>query len=191
MKRRPILWASLAGAVALAVLVAVLASSGPASQVSAASPLIGRPAPLIQGKAIAGSGEVSLAQLTGKWVLVNFAASWCVPCQQEMPQLLVFSDRHSAAHDAVILTVAYDEQNVSSLASFLRSWHASWPAVDDGAAVVDYGVGGLPESFLLDPAGTVVAKYVGQVNAAQLDSVINGVGGAPPAPSTRESGSNT
>ena len=191
MKRRPILWASLAGAVALAVLVAVLASSGPASQVSAASPLIGRPAPLIQGKAIDGSGEVNLAQLAGKWVLVNFAASWCVPCQQEMPQLLVFSGRHSAAHDAVILTVAYDEQNVSSLASFLRSWHASWPAVDDGAAVVDYGVGGLPESFLLDPAGTVVAKYVGQVNAAQLDSVINGVGGAPPATSLHESGSNT
>ena len=178
MKRRPVLWIALGAALVIAVLVAVLASSGPASQVSATSPLIGKPAPGIKGKAINGAGDVTLSQLSGKWVLINFAASWCVPCQQEMPQLLNFSNQHTTPSDAVVLTVAYDEQNVDGLASFLRSWHATWPAVDDGSAVVDYGVGGLPESFLLDPAGTVVAKYVGEINAAQLDSVISAGGGA-------------
>jgi cytochrome c biogenesis protein CcmG/thiol:disulfide interchange protein DsbE len=178
MKRRPVLWITLGAAGLVAILVAVLASSGPASQVSAASPLVGKAAPGIQGKAINGTGDISLSQLSGKWVLVNFSASWCVPCQQEMPQLLAFSNQHASPHDAVVLTVAYDEQNVSGLASFLRSWHASWPAVDDGSAVVNYGIGGLPESYLLDPAGTVVAKYVGEVNAAQLDSVIASAEGA-------------
>lgn len=174
MKRRPVLWITAGVAVVLAVLIAVLASSGPASQVSAASPLVGKPAPAIKGKAINAAGEVSLAHLSGRWVLVNFAASWCVPCQEEMPQLLSFSKEHAAASDAVVLTVVYDEQNLGGLASFLKSWHANWPAVDDGAAVVNYGVGGLPESYLVDPAGTVVAKYVGGIKAAQLDSVITG-----------------
>lgn len=178
MKRRPVLWITVGLAVVLAVLIAVLASSGPASQVSAASPLVGKSAPAIKGKAINAPGVVSLAQLSGKWVLVNFAASWCVPCQREMPQLTSFSKEHAAASDAVVLTVVYDEQNLGGLASFLRSWHATWPAVDDGAAVVNYGVGGLPESFLVDPVGTVVAKYVGEVNAAQLDSVIAGAAAA-------------
>jgi cytochrome c biogenesis protein CcmG/thiol:disulfide interchange protein DsbE len=188
VRRRPILWVTVGASVVLAVLVAVLASSGPASQVSAASPLVGKPAPAIKGARInetgtggaitSGSSTVSLSQLSGKWVLVNFAASWCVPCQEEMPQLLQFANDHSRAVDAVVLTVAYDEQNVGGLASFLRSWHATWPAVDDGSAVVNYGVGGLPESFLVDPAGTVVAKYVGGVKADQLESVIRGGGGA-------------
>jgi cytochrome c biogenesis protein CcmG/thiol:disulfide interchange protein DsbE len=179
MTKRPVTWIAIGAAVVLAVLVAVLASSGPASQVAASSPLVGKAAPDIRGKAInstapGNAADVSLSQFSGKWVLVNFAASWCVPCQQEMPQLLDFDRRHSTSGDAVILTVAYDEQNVAGLASFLRSWHATWPAVDDGSAVVNYGVGGLPESYLIDPAGTVVAKYLGQINSTQLDAVITG-----------------
>ncbi|HXS25874.1 MAG TPA: TlpA disulfide reductase family protein [Gemmatimonadales bacterium] len=166
------LWVTVGVAVVMAVLVAVLASSSPASQVTAQSPLVGRAAPSIAGKAIDGSGtSVTLSGLSGKWVLVNFAASWCVPCRQEMPQLLDFQRQH-ASGDATILTVAYDQQDVANLASLLKAQGATWPAVDDGSAVVDYGVGGLPESYLVDPAGTVIAKYVGGVNAAQLDAVI-------------------
>lgn len=165
------LWVSAGVGVVIAVLVAVLASSSPASQVTAQSPLVGRPAPAISGRAVGGTGRVTLASFSGKWVLVNFAASWCVPCRQEMPQLLAFERQH-AGGDATVLTVAYDEQDVPGLASMLKGQGATWPAVDDGSAVVDYGVGGLPESYLVDPAGTVIAKYVGGVNAAQLDSVI-------------------
>jgi cytochrome c biogenesis protein CcmG/thiol:disulfide interchange protein DsbE len=169
--RRTVLWVSAAAAVVIAVLVAVLASSSPASQVTAQSPLVGRPAPAISGNSIEGPGRVTLAGFAGKWVLVNFAASWCVPCRQEMPQLLAFQREH-AGGDATVLTVVYDETDRQNLANFLKAQGATWPAVDDGAAVVNYGVGGLPESYLVDPAGTVIAKYVGGVNAGQLDSVI-------------------
>ena len=165
------LWVSAGVAVVMAVLVAVLASSSPASQVTAQSPLVGRPAPAIDGSSIEGPGRFELSSLAGKWVLVNFAASWCVPCRQEMPQLLAF-ERDHATGDATVVTVVYDETDRQNLAGYLKSQGATWPAVDDGAAVVDYGVGGLPESYLVDPAGTVIAKYVGGVNAAQLDSVI-------------------
>jgi cytochrome c biogenesis protein CcmG/thiol:disulfide interchange protein DsbE len=168
-----VLWISLGTAVAVAVLVGVLASSGPASQSSAHSPLIGKPAPSISGRALSGGGTVALSSFSGKWVLVNFAASWCVPCHQEMPQLLTFAGSHASSGNAVILTVAYDEGDVSNLASYLRSEHASWPAVDDGQAVVDYGLHGVPESYLVDPAGTVVAKYIGPVVASQLNAFID------------------
>lgn len=170
-RRRSVLWVSAGAGVIIAVLVAVLASSSPASQVTAQSPLVGKPAPAINGKSIVGPGQVTLAGLSGKWVLVNFAASWCVPCREEMPELVAFQRDH-AGEDATVLTVVYDETDRQNLAGYLRSQGATWPAVDDGAAVVDYGVGGLPESYLVDPAGTVIAKYVGGVNAAQLNAVI-------------------
>jgi cytochrome c biogenesis protein CcmG/thiol:disulfide interchange protein DsbE len=175
-RRRPrsrlVLWISLGVATALAVLLTVLATSAPAGQVKVRSPLIGRTAPAIRGRALSSAQTVSLASFFGKWVLVNFAASWCVPCHQEMPQLLTFAHDHGPSADAVILTVAYDEGDVPSLASYLRSANATWPAVDDGSAVVAYGVGGIPESYLVDPAGTVVAKYVGGVVASQLNSFV-------------------
>ncbi len=97
--RRPrlVLWISLGVAVALAVLVTVLATSGSSGQQSARSPLIGKPAPAIKGPSILGGPAVQLSAYTGKWVLVNFAASWCVPCRQETPQLLAFSQDHQQA----------------------------------------------------------------------------------------------
>jgi cytochrome c biogenesis protein CcmG/thiol:disulfide interchange protein DsbE len=175
-RRRPrsrlVLWVSLGTACAVAVLVAVLATSAPAGQVSAGSPLIGKSAPSIKGRALAGGKTVTLSSFSGKWILVNFAASWCVPCREEMPQLLTFARSHNPEGDAVILTVAYDEGDVPSLASYLRASHATWPAINDGGAVVDYGVRGIPESYLVDPAGTVVAKYVSGVVASQLDAFI-------------------
>ena len=113
------------------------------------SPLIGKPAPAIQGPSLTGGPAVQLSSLEGKWVLVNFAASWCIPCRQETPQLLAFAQDHGQSANgqsgnATIVTVAYDEGDVPSLTAFLRSTHSTWPAVNDGQAVVDYGVGGHP-----------------------------------------------
>lgn len=169
---RLVLWISLSVGVVLAVLVAVLAMSGPASQQAAKSPLLGKAAPGVTGSG-AGGGPVSLAGSSGKWVIVNFAASWCVPCQQELPQLLLFSRQHAAAGDAAILTVEYDQPDLSSLRGLLRARGASWPAVSDPGAVADYGVTGIPESYLVDPQGTVVEKLTGGVQAAQVDRLIS------------------
>jgi cytochrome c biogenesis protein CcmG/thiol:disulfide interchange protein DsbE len=177
-RSRLVLWVCLSVAVALAVLVAVLATSGPASEVSGGSPLIGRPAPTIDGPNLLGGPSVSLAAYSGKWVLVNFAASWCAPCRQELPQLSTFERDHAATGNAGILTVAYDPDDLSDLASLMRSSRATWPTINDGQAVVDYGVRGLPESYLVDPQGIVVAKYLGDIVASQLNAVIGQLAGA-------------
>ena len=170
-KRRLVLWISLAVAGVLAALVAVLATSGQAGQVTAGSPLIGKPAPQVAGPDQHGT-TITLTSYRGRWVLVNFAASWCVPCRQETPQLLTFAARHTGPTAPAIVTVEEDQTDLASLRSFLAARHATWPVVDDTNAFVDYGSGGLPESYLVDPLGTIVAKITGGVNANALDKVI-------------------
>lgn len=171
-RSRVVLWTSLGVAAVIAVLIAVLASAKPSSVGNNSSPLLGKAAPPVAGPALNGGGSYSLSQFGGKWVLVNFAASWCVPCREETPQLQSFVSQHAAAHDAVVLGVAFDPSDVSHLAAYLRSVHATWPAVDDPSAEVAYGVSQIPQSYLVDPQGTVVAKFFGALTAGQVDKVI-------------------
>jgi thiol-disulfide isomerase/thioredoxin len=168
-RRRTVLWATVGVAVVIAVLIAVIASAQPSSQVAARSPLLGNAAPSISGPGLSG-GHYSLAQFRNEWVLVNFMATWCEPCQQEMPQLLKFSQQHAKSADATVLTIAYDPRNVAQLKTFLATRGARWPAVNDPSASVSYGVTGLPSSFLVAPDGTVYAYLVGQVVASALDN---------------------
>jgi cytochrome c biogenesis protein CcmG, thiol:disulfide interchange protein DsbE len=168
-RRRTVLWAAVGIGVVTAVLIAVIASAQPSSQVTAGSPLLGSNAPAISGPGL-GGGHYSLAQFRHEWVLVNFMATWCVACQQEMPQLVMFAREHATTADATVLTVAYDPTNVARLKAFLKARGAHWPAVDDPAASVSYGVTGLPSSFLVAPDGIIYAYVPGEVKAAQLNS---------------------
>ena len=92
------------------------------------------------------------------------------PCEAEMPQLLAFVKHHASARDATVLTVVYDPTDVGALKTYLAARRAHWPAVDDPAASVPYGVTGLPTSFLVAPGGTVYAYVPGEVTASELDS---------------------
>jgi cytochrome c biogenesis protein CcmG/thiol:disulfide interchange protein DsbE len=172
-RSRVVLWSAVGTAVVLAAFIAVLASSKQSNQGSSASPLIGKPAPPVSGGGINVPGVQSLAGFNGKWVLVNFSASWCIPCQQETPQLVAFQQEHASKGDSTILGVEFDEGDKGALASFLRSSKATWPVVDDPGAEVAYGVKGIPESFLVDPRGTVVANFFGGVTTARVDKSFN------------------
>jgi cytochrome c biogenesis protein CcmG, thiol:disulfide interchange protein DsbE len=169
--KRPVLWASLLAGLLVAVLIGVFANAQPASQVVASSPLLGNSAPPISGPGLAG-GHYTLAQFHGEWVLVNFMATWCEPCQEEMPQLLKFSRQHATTRDATVLTVVYDPTDVTQLKDYLAARDAHWPAVNDPAASVPYGVTGLPSSFLVAPGGIVYAYMPGGVTASELDSYL-------------------
>jgi hypothetical protein len=89
-----------------------------------------------------------------------------------MPQLLLFAKQHAAAHDATILTVAYDQNDIGNLRRFLQERSVTWPTVDESSAKITWGVGQLPQSFLVDPRGSVVAVVEGQADAADLDALI-------------------
>ena len=162
-------WAALAVGLVVALLVGVLATRPPASDVVAPSPIVGQPAPEVEGPGLDGS-TVRLSDLRGRWVVVNFFATWCTPCVKEHPELARFSDRHPA-EEAQVLAVVYDDQP-ADVARFFRERGGDWPVVDDGGAKVDFGVRGVPESFLVDPDGTVRTRLIGGVTAAGLDSLL-------------------
>jgi cytochrome c biogenesis protein CcmG/thiol:disulfide interchange protein DsbE len=177
-RRRVVAWSAGAVLVIFAVLLALFATVG---TVKAHSRLLGNAAPPVAGTELGTSHAISLRQFAGRWVLVNFAASWCLPCQEEMPQLLAF-DRTARRYDATILTVTFDPGDVANLRSFLADDHATWPAVADAAADIPWGVSAPPQSFLVNPGGLVSAVFFSGINAKGLDAALAAAEG-PTAPS--------
>ena len=78
-----------------AALVALLATSPPQTAIEVDTPLVGQTAPSITGSTL-GGGSFNLQAWRGRWVVVNFFASWCQPCQQEQPELVAFAYAHRA-----------------------------------------------------------------------------------------------
>jgi cytochrome c biogenesis protein CcmG/thiol:disulfide interchange protein DsbE len=148
-------------------LVVLLGTSGDGDEADTSAQVLDDVAPALVG--VSTSGEaVDLESLRGRWVLVNFFATWCPPCVAEHPELIEFSRRHP--EDAAVLSVAFDEPP-SVIEEFFADHGGEWPVIaeDTGAIVLDYGVVKLPESFLIAPDGTVVEKLAGGVTADGLD----------------------
>jgi cytochrome c biogenesis protein CcmG/thiol:disulfide interchange protein DsbE len=158
--------------VVVALLVVVLATRPDPGTRAADSPLLGKAAPELAGRTIDGQ-EFDLRQSRGKWVLVNFFATWCVPCRQEHPDLIRFAERHRQAGDGEVVGVIYDDSE-SAVREFRQEAGGDWPMVVDpkGRVGLDWGVAGVPESYLVSPDGVVAAKVVGGVRLASLENLL-------------------
>jgi cytochrome c biogenesis protein CcmG/thiol:disulfide interchange protein DsbE len=172
-RTRKALWIAVAVAVPLALLIGVLATRQPAATRAVRSPLLGKPAPAIESTTVDGQ-QAGLTALKGKWVVVNFFATWCVPCRQEHPDLVSFSQAHAASGDATVLGVVYSD-NTQAVREFRDDEGGTWPMLTDpkGRIALDYGVSGVPESYLISPDGVVAAKLLGGVKADDLDRLLN------------------
>jgi cytochrome c biogenesis protein CcmG/thiol:disulfide interchange protein DsbE len=111
---------------------------------------------------------VRLADYAGRPVLVNFWASWCVPCVEEFPILAEALDAHADIGLAVIGIVYRDRSEAAR--AFGEQLGATWPLVmDPGERVARaYGVFGPPESWLIGPDGIVVSRHIGPFTAEEL-----------------------
>ena len=170
---RAVALVALAVAVAVAVLVIFLALGDPQRGTLIGRSAVGNPAPPITGLTLAGD-VFDLDDQRGRWVVVNFFATWCAGCIQEHPELVAFSERH-AAGDAIVVTVAFDD-SPDAVRGFFERAGGDWPVLagDVGSVPVNYGVTAVPETYLVSPAGYVVDKLVGAsgVTADQLDARI-------------------
>ena len=165
-------WIAAATAIVFLALVIVLATRAPATTRVSGSPLLGQQAPALVGSTIDGEGY-NLTAERGRWVVLNFFATWCVPCRQEHPDLVRFQDRHLATGDATVVAVVYDEP-ASAVRRFRAEEGGDWPMVLDpsGRVALDYGVRGIPESYLISPDGVVAAKITGGVRVEDLEKLL-------------------
>jgi cytochrome c biogenesis protein CcmG, thiol:disulfide interchange protein DsbE len=168
----------IAGVVAVvAVLLVVLLATSPQGDQPVSSPLLGKLAPDIKATDTSGS-KFRIDDYRGRWVLVNFFATWCAPCVQEHPELLEFSRRHALKGDAAVVSVAFNE-SPSTVQKFFEENGGDWPVIaqGNGQFALDYGVVKLPESYLIAPDGTVVEKIDGGIQADQVDATIEKLSG--------------
>ena len=132
-----------------------------------ASPMIGKTAPVFTLTPVDGGTPVSLARLRGKPVVINFWATWCVPCYEEHGVLVDAARREGdGAH---FLGVIY-EDDADRVTDFLGRQGKAYPSLldDDGKAAMSYGVYGVPETFFVDADGKIASKYTGPLTPSVL-----------------------
>ena len=168
-RRAPII-AGIVGLAVLALVVLFVVSPG-GGEKAESSPLVGNLAPELVGETLDDT-NFDIDEHRGQWVLVNFFATWCPPCVQEHPELVQFAERNG--EQVQVVSVAFDDTEVDEVTAFFAKNGGDWPVITSGAdgASFDYGVKKLPESFLVDPSGTVRVKINGQVTADGLDELI-------------------
>jgi cytochrome c biogenesis protein CcmG, thiol:disulfide interchange protein DsbE len=116
-------------------------------------------------------GRISLSELRGQPVVLNFWASWCIPCRHEAPRLIASANAHRGA----VVFLGLDVKDFSSDArSFLGDFQVNYVSVRDGGGGLydDYGLTGLPETYFLDKRGRIVAHVVGEISRSSLEAGI-------------------
>jgi cytochrome c biogenesis protein CcmG/thiol:disulfide interchange protein DsbE len=130
------------------------------------SPLVGRQAPAFALRAV-GTGEtIDLESLRGKPVIVNFWATWCGPCFEEHPTLVANARNLPNVQFVGIVFNDTDDK----IMRFLAERGSAYPTLLDanGKTAIAYGVGGVPETFFINPAGKIVAKFEGPLSTESL-----------------------
>jgi thiol-disulfide isomerase/thioredoxin len=114
-----------------------------------------------------------LADYKGKWVVVNFWATWCVPCIQEIPEISAFHREHP---EVVILGIAMDAENPAKVKQFAAKVGHDYPLVlgDDSVEAQLGTPHALPSTRIYDPKGKVVYDRVGRVNRRFLEETTKG-----------------
>lgn len=118
--------------------------------------------------------RTDLSDYRGKWVVVNYWATWCPPCITEMPELQGFHDAH-AQTDAVVIGINTEHIGQQRLQAFLEDYFITYPIyVSPPVQKTELGlIPGLPTTFMVSPEGKVVARQIGPVTRDMLEQFID------------------
>jgi cytochrome c biogenesis protein CcmG, thiol:disulfide interchange protein DsbE len=167
-------WSRAAWGIGISVpFVALLAYGMTNDPRNIPSPLPGRPAPEFALKTLDANDTVRLSDLRGNVVVLNFWASWCMECRVEHSDLSLaasmFYDRGVRFYGLL-----YNDSPGNGRAWIREMGGQTYPAlIDEGSRVaVNYGLYGVPETFIIDRHGTVVHKQIGPITIAKLAEII-------------------
>lgn len=144
----------------------------PAQQASS-DPLLGHVAPafsLATVNSASGRGKLALADFAGRPIVVNFWATWCGPCKEELPLLqTTWKKLQAQGKDVVFLGIDFQESG-SDVMPFLRQYGITYPVLLDasGSAASKYRIASLPDTFFIDRQGKVVDKILQQLTDQAL-----------------------
>ncbi len=164
-------WSALAAGVVIAGLLAVLVLAEPGASESASSPLLGKPAPQVVSTTLDGE-KFDLSRRKGSWVVLNFFNSTCVPCIREHPGLVDWEKSQDSSDDPVELYTIVNDDSDEAVRSFFTANGGDWPKVrdDDGTIAVAFGVAKVPETWVIDPAGFVRLRVLGEIEEGFLET---------------------
>ena len=174
-RRRELVWGA---GVVLVVLVGVGAAFGARFGTDPSvvdSPMIGKPMPEVTLPYLEREGDLALTDLEADVLVVNFWASWCVPCREEHDDLLAAAARYDDQGVTFVGIVFQDrpEQAIAFLDELGRGYDH---LLDPGSrAAIDFGVFGIPETYFVDGDGIVRAKIVGASDLGLLSQTIEAV----------------
>lgn len=162
-------------AVVMGGLFIVLAGADSGAKgASADSPLIGRPAPEATGTLDDGTA-FDLARRKGSWVVLNFFDPECVPCIQEHPELIRFSeDQATLGTDGAELYSVITRGERAEIDRFFAEQGGDWPQIysEHDEFPVSFGVAAVPETWIVDPSGVVQLRLISKVTADDLNSIL-------------------
>lgn len=164
--------AVVAGSLVLAVILGSRFGRDPSF---IASPLIGQPAPDLTLPTLADTGDFALRQLDGNVAVVNFWASWCVPCRAEHADLVATANAFEEKGVRFVGVLYQDDPGPAIDFLDELGWGNNYVyIVNPGSrAAIAFGVFGVPETFFIDAEGLIVAKIIGQTDAILLGSTLD------------------
>ena len=134
----------------------------------------GRPAPVFEVAATSDGAMLSSSQLRGRVVFLNFWASWCDPCKNEMPSIQAVYDKTRTDDRFVMITVLYEDKSSDAL-SYMQRMGYNFPVyVDQKKMYRSFGVTGVPETYVIDKKGILRKKVIGPLEwnePAEMDFI--------------------
>ena len=159
------------------VLVAALGAAllRPKSDDNAGDPLLNKPAPTFTLATLDG-GKLSSAQLRGQPLVLNFWASWCVPCREEAPLLRELSEQRNGK--LRVVGVLFQDKNQTQIRKFIADYGLSYPNLldTDLKTSIDYGLTGVPETVFISADGVVKSVDRGGLSRERLSAGLKTIG---------------
>ena len=152
-----------------AALVAVLFMGLGKDPAAIRSPLINKPAPTFALREVGTNRTIDIAEFRGKPLVINFWATWCMPCWEEHPVLVANARRLQP--NVQFLGVVFDDKE-DKILGFLQQRGTSYPTLvdDKGKTAIAYGVGGVPETYFLDGNGVIRVKHTGPMSTDDIQA---------------------